>query len=873
MITVSDTVLDKTGSPAVGTISFARSAQMYDTATNTVYDRQPEVVDLAADGSFSIELPATTDASTRPTGVTYLVKLKIDPNIEDSFSIALDHTLGATQHLSQIAPVTNQTLIQYASVAAVNSHIAASTNVHGILNTAQLATLADLASKADTAAAETITGQWDFTSGRLTVPQTSGRPASSPPAGTLAYDAAARVLWLRGGSDWYTTTLALAWLDGWSYARPLTVTNDGATTLANYQTKISLTSANMSFANANADGSDLRVTLADGRTLVDHYISAWDAVGQTATVWVKLPTLPTTGATLYVYYGNAGATSTTVTFDAMFAKFATDASTLALWHCDDGTGTSAADGSGNSLPLTLTNVTWGASDGGGQDTTQSHFSTGSYLVFNGTNAYASQATVLSTLPQVYTVEQWIRLDAAPSGNQVIWAHAADTVSPTAHTTCYVLGTGAMQISVAQMNGVTQTGISPVLSWTVGQWYHVATTIGEGGARVYRNGTLVTALPFADTIPTSAPSAFVLGANYAHSGAWFKGAMDEVRILSTESTPLEIVNDWQRTTRFSAAMDQPSRWVRHTTSAPVLQASVAWESGSTTEQTVIHRTGQPYQMWYRAGTGANQAVGYATSNDGVTWTKYAGNPVLGIGGSGVSGTVTHPIVWWDGTQYVMYAATTQEIANSGGGFSAYTSPDGITWTPYAGNPVLTLSNSGWETAAGNAWVFSHAGTWYLLYEALDTSGYPWRLGLATSSTGQFGPWTKYAGNPLSTLQYGTGAYGHACVPYIDANGLMHLWYHAQLGNNYQTGFAHATSTDGVTWTKDTYSVLAPRDATTEATNIGNPQVMIDTDGTLKLWLTQNGTSSKINFASFTGTLAQLLATVTAPSGTVGSVVTR
>ncbi len=103
----------------------------------------------------------------------------------------------------------------------------------------------------------------------------------------------------------------------------------------------------------------------------------------------------------------------------------------------------------------------------------------------------------------------------------------------------------------------------------------------------------------------------------------------------------------------------------------------------------------YKMWYTGHTLTNTsmpwyiAVDYATSMDGVHWTKYAGNPVYGaeqwLAGNPVF--YEHPSVIKVGETYMMMAGP------SGIGYA--TSPDGIHWT--RGNSVLIApgTNSSWD----------------------------------------------------------------------------------------------------------------------------------------------------------------------------------
>lgn len=65
------------------------------------------------------------------------------------------------------------------------------------------------------------------------------------------------------------------------------------------------------------------------------------------------------------------------------------------------------------------------------------------------------------------------------------------------------------------------------------------------------------------------------------------------------------------------------WTKHPT--PVLSPdSEAWDNFAIEEATVLRENGQ-YKMWYTSGWISQ--IGYATSSDGINWTKYSGNPVL------------------------------------------------------------------------------------------------------------------------------------------------------------------------------------------------------------------------------------------------------
>ena len=130
-----------------------------------------------------------------------------------------------------------------------------------------------------------------------------------------------------------TSLNAQPWIgDTWAYRRLVTITNPGATVLTDYQVKIALDNT-FEFANANGDGSDIRITLDDGITELSLWIETWNPAGQQATIWVKAPSIPIAGMNVYLYYGNNAATSTsngTNTFE-FFDDFNSGSNTLGYW--------------------------------------------------------------------------------------------------------------------------------------------------------------------------------------------------------------------------------------------------------------------------------------------------------------------------------------------------------------------------------------------------------------------------------------------------------------------------------------------------------------------------------------------------------------
>jgi hypothetical protein len=105
----------------------------------------------------------------------------------------------------------------------------------------------------------------------------------------------------------------MAWYNpSWNYRIPVTVTNGSSTSALSYcQVAISLTgSAYTSFhAHAKSDGSDIVVTDSDGATTLPFALEGIDTTNSVVYILAKLSLAANASKTIYVYYGNAAATS------------------------------------------------------------------------------------------------------------------------------------------------------------------------------------------------------------------------------------------------------------------------------------------------------------------------------------------------------------------------------------------------------------------------------------------------------------------------------------------------------------------------------------------------------------------------------------
>lgn len=138
--------------------------------------------------------------------------------------------------------------------------------------------------------------------------------------------------------------------------------------------------------------------------------------------------------------------------------------------------------------------------------------------------------------------------------------------------------------------------------------------------------------------------------------------------------------------FQATSPDGSTWTRANGGAPVLSPTVgAFDEFGVQGPEVVHDAADavtPYRMWY-AGQGSTfGAIGYATSTDGVSWTKHTDGgplpvPVLdhGLPGSADSFAAADPSVIKDGSTWKMWY-TGDDSSKKRIAYAA--SPDGVVW---------------------------------------------------------------------------------------------------------------------------------------------------------------------------------------------------
>jgi predicted GH43/DUF377 family glycosyl hydrolase len=240
--------------------------------------------------------------------------------------------------------------------------------------------------------------------------------------------------------------------------------------------------------------------------------------------------------------------------------------------------------------------------------------------------------------------------------------------------------------------------------------------------------------------------------------------------------------------------------------PVLSPdpSSSWESGLVITPSVIKKDGV-FMMWYSGAltaTGTNEKIGFATSLDGVNWTRVVTEPVLKNGAPGEwdSNVVTDPFVMFDGGEYRMwYNGNTGPGCHAAIGYAE--SFDGVSWNKSASNPVLNPGPAGsWEDCAtGGTHVEKITGVYYMWYEGMR-SGSPYDLGVASSFDGV--NWTKSPLNPI--LRHGEAgswdAGGLSSPAVLLESGRIKMWVNGG-GPAQHASIGYATAAYATRFTKE------------------------------------------------------------------------
>jgi len=194
---------------------------------------------------------------------------------------------------------------------------------------------------------------------------------------------------------------------------------------------------------------------------------------------------------------------------------------------------------------------------------------------------------------------------------------------------------------------------------------------------------------------------------------------------------------------------------------------------------------------------------------VNWTQYPGNPVLDLGATGNwdEGTVwLQSVILVGDTLKMWYSGKSDShIFNNNFSIGYAWSLDGINWTKYNSNPVMSGRPGMWDEVGVQHCVVIQDGDtlrmWYESFTASTPSGPGHMIGYATSVDGII--WTRRDAPVLVRGPAGEWDDSHIITGAVIKEGnTIKMWYSGGTGTfpNAIIRMGLATSTDGINWTK-------------------------------------------------------------------------
>jgi predicted GH43/DUF377 family glycosyl hydrolase len=205
--------------------------------------------------------------------------------------------------------------------------------------------------------------------------------------------------------------------------------------------------------------------------------------------------------------------------------------------------------------------------------------------------------------------------------------------------------------------------------------------------------------------------------------------------------------------------------------------------------VVIRNDDGYQMWYTGQARGRSWIGYASSEDGKTWKRMSDKPVLSAEQPWEKVAVMCPHVIYDATEKLhrMWYSGGEQYEPNAIGYA--TSPDGLKWTKHENNPIFRpVADSAWEKERVTACQVVRQGDWHVMFYIGFQDRDHAQIGVARSKDG-ITDWKRHPANPI--IRPGKDKWDHdaAYKPYaVFDGGRWLLWYNGRKGGVEQIGLA-------------------------------------------------------------------------------------
>jgi hypothetical protein len=333
----------------------------------------------------------------------------------------------------------------------------------------------------------------------------------------------------------------------WGYRRSITINNtQNSNTLTDYQVNVTLNTASLiSAGKMRSDCGDIRFTDSDGNIPLSYWIESGCNTTNTK-FWVKVPSIPASSTkTIYVYYGNPSATSVSTTVNTFIREID---GVIGSWNFNEGSGTVAADSSGNGNSGTLysgTTVCSNPPTAGCPTWVDGKFRKA--LSFDGVDDYVN-TPLLQNNVTAYTIEVWAKTSDASGWKAFVQDRgAANSGGKSLTLSLHAVTAGDGRVRFMVDSDFLTLGVysNPIND---NQWHHIVGTwstpagqaISPSHFKLYIDG--IYAVVGTQSGSATSPLTGVGGTKIARHDAWnsnLKGVIDEVRIYNRNLTEQEI----------------------------------------------------------------------------------------------------------------------------------------------------------------------------------------------------------------------------------------------------------------------------------------------------------------------------------------------
>ncbi len=313
-------------------------------------------------------------------------------------------------------------------------------------------------------------------------------------------------------------TSLLGHASDWAHTQKITLDTTAAGAelkqeLAQLPVAVRLHSGNFTFADAKADGSDLRFMSADGKTPLKFHLEQFDAPNELAVAWVQVPRIAagSKASGFQMEWGNADAVS------SADAKGTYDAAQILVLHLSDKDGAADATGNANNAREVTAKPVFAGPMGAARE-----FDGSTYI------AVPASPSLKLTSANGFSFGLWVKPQGVTGGKLMM------------------LGAGNPALSVELVSGtpVVTLGSSQAKATEPlkpGVWQHLAVTAAAGKLTFYVDGVPVGNSDFA---LSDVAGDLVVGEGY-------QGELDEITLAGVARSP-----DYIKALAISQAAESP-----------------------------------------------------------------------------------------------------------------------------------------------------------------------------------------------------------------------------------------------------------------------------------------------------------------------------